>query len=171
MGDRKRKFDIDKETGEYIKYIEWREGDVLRSKEQREWFFDRMARYADKTDFIWLKFAYNHDFYASISPENLTRLMYFASFCNNECYVMTDTDIKCMLEINPNQVKSFREEFFDRVIIKDEDRLYLDGSLFGKGTFEESDKDYIRLFTVVTQQLYKIAKIRVNTLTCPISSV
>ena len=155
MGERKRIFDVDKETGEYIEYIEWREGDTLRSKEQREWFFDRMERYADKTDFVWLKFAYNKDFYAPISPENLTRLMYFATFCNNECYVMTDKDIKSMLGINPNQVKSFRDAFIGRAIIKDGERLYLKDDLFGKGKIGEPDRDYVRLFTGITRQLYK----------------
>ena len=155
MGERRRIFDVDKETGEYIEYIEWREGDTLRSKEQREWFFDRMERYADKTAFVWLKFAYNKDFYAHISPENLTRLMYFATFCNNECYVMTDKDIKSMLGINPNQVKSFRDAFFGQAIIKDGERLYLKDDLFGKGKIGEPDRDYLRLFTGVTRQLYK----------------
>ena len=155
MGERSRIFDVDKETGEYIEYIEWREGDTLRSKEQREWFFDRMERYADKTDFVWLKFAYNKDFYAPISPENLTRLMYFATFCNNECYVMTDKDIKSMLGINSNQVKSFRDAFFGRAITKDGQRLYLKNYLFGKGKIGEPNRDYVRLFTGVTRQLYK----------------
>lgn len=155
MGERRRIFDVDKETGEYIEYIEWREGDTLRSKEQKEWFFDRMERYADKTEFVWLKFAYNKDFYARISPENLTRLMYFATFCNNECYVMTDKDIKSMLGINPNQVKSFRDAFLGRAIIKDGERLYLKDDLFGKGKIGEPDRDYLRLFTGVTRQLYK----------------
>lgn len=155
MSERRRIFDVDKETGEYIEYIEWREGDTLRSKEQIEWFFDRMERYADKTDFVWLKFAYNKDFYAPISPENLTRLMYFATFCNNKCYVMTDKDVKSMLGINPNQVKSFRDAFFGRVIIKDGERLYLKDDLFGKGKIAEPDRDYVRLFTGVTRQLYK----------------
>ena len=155
MSERKRMFDIDEETGEYLEFIEWRKGDVLRSKEQREWFFDRMERYADKTEFVWLKFAYNQDFYASISPENLTRLVYFASFCNDDCYVMTDIDIKSMLGINPNQVKAFRDAFFGGIIIKDESRLYLNSDLFGKGKMGEANRDYIRLFTNVTRQLYK----------------
>lgn len=152
---RRRKTFIDEETGEYIEFIEWREGDCLRTKEQKEYFFDKMERYADKTDFVWLKFAYNKDFYAPISPENLTRLIYFATFCNDECYVMTDKDIKSMLGINPNQVKSFRDAFFGRAIIKDEERLYLKEDLFGKGKIGEPDRDYIRLFTGVTRQLYK----------------
>ena len=158
MGERRRTFDIDKETGEYIEYIEWREGDTLRYKEQREWFFDRLERYADKTDFIWIKFAYNNDFYTPISSENLTRLIYFATFCNSECYVMTDKDIKSILGINPDQVKSFRDAFFGRAIVKDGERLYLKGDLFGKGKIGEPDRDYIRLFTEVTRQLYKSCK-------------
>lgn len=158
MSERRRIFDVDKETGEYVEFIEWREGDTLRSKEQREWLFDRMERYADKTEFVWLKFAYNKDFYAPISSENLTRLMYFATFCNDECYVMTDNDIKSMLGINSNQVKSFRDAFFGRAIIKDEKRLYLKDDLFGKGKIGEPNRDYIRLFTGVTRQLYKSCK-------------
>ena len=158
MSQRRRIFHIDKDTGEYIEFIEWREGDILHTKEQREWFFDKMERYADKTEFVWLKFAYNHDFYAPISPENLTRLMYFATFCNDECYVMTDKDIKSMLGINPNQVKSFRDAFFGWAIVKDEERLYLKEDLFGKGKIGEPERDYIRLFTGVTRQLYNACK-------------
>ena len=68
---------------------------------------------------------------------------------------MTDRDIKSMLGINPNQVKSFRDAFFGRTIIKDDERLYLKDDLFGKGKIGEPDRDYIRLFTGVTRQLYK----------------
>ena len=156
MSNERRHIDyVDEDTGEYIYFLEIRDGDTLRTKEQKEYFFDKLERYADKTDFVWLKFAYNKDFYAPISPENLTRLMYFATFCNNECYVMTDKDIKSMLGINPNQVKSFRDAFFGRAIIKDGQRLYLKNDLFGKGKIGEPDRDYVRLFTGVTRQLYK----------------
>ena len=156
MSEERRHIDyIDKETGEYIYFLEIRNGDTLRTKEQQEYFFDKLERYADKTDFVWLKFAYNHDFYAPISPENLTRLMYFATFCNNECYVMTDKDIKSMLSINPNQVKAFRDNFFGEIIFKDNARLYLNADLFGKGKIGEPNRDYIRLFTGVTRQLYE----------------
>ena len=34
--ERKRTYLIDEETGEYTEFIEWREGDTLRTKEQRE---------------------------------------------------------------------------------------------------------------------------------------
>ncbi|MBR5779751.1 MAG: hypothetical protein IKY21_03900 [Clostridia bacterium] len=156
MSSERRHIDyVDEETGEYIYFLEIREGDTLRTKEQNDYFFDKLERYADKTDFVWLKFAYNNDFYASISPENLTRLMYFATFCNNEGYVMTDTDIKTMLGINSNQVKSFRDAFFGRAIIKEGERLYLKDDLFGKGKIGVPNRDYVRLFTGVTRQLYK----------------
>ena len=68
---------------------------------------------------------------------------------------MKDKDIKSMLGINPNQVKSFRDTFFGRAIIKDDERLYLKDDLFGKGKIGEPDRDYLRLFTGVTRQLYK----------------
>ena len=68
---------------------------------------------------------------------------------------MTDKDIKSMLVINPNLVKSFRDAFIDRAIIKDGQRLYLKDDLFGKGKIGEADRDYVRLFTGVTRQLYK----------------
>ena len=64
---RKRTTAIDEETGEYIEFIEWREGDSLQSKEQKVYFYDKMERYADKTDFVWLKYAYNEDYYSSIA--------------------------------------------------------------------------------------------------------
>ena len=158
MGERRRTFTVNEETGEYVEYIEWREGDVLRSKEQREYFFDKMERYADKTDFVWLKFAYNNDFYAPIAPENLTRLIYFATFCKKDCYAMRDSDIKSELNINSNLVKSFRESFLGKAIIKKENRLYLNDKLFGRGKIEEQNKNYIRLFTYTTRQLYESCK-------------
>lgn len=156
MSDERRHYEyIDEETGEYIHFIEIREGDTLRTKEQKEYFFEKLERYADKTDFVWLKFAYNKDFYAPVSTENLTRLMYFATFCNDKNYVMTDKDIKSMLDINSNQLKAFRDAFFGSVIRKDGDRLYLKKNLFGKGKIGETKRDYLRLFTGATRQLYK----------------
>lgn len=156
--ERRRKYELDEKTGEYVEFIEWREGDCLRSKEQREYFFDKMERYADKTDFVWVKFAYNKDFYSPVAPENLTRLMYFSTFCEEDCYVMQDIDIKSMLDINANQVRAFRDEFFGKAIIKDKTRLYLDKELLGKGKIDESNMDYLRLFTEATRQLYKSCK-------------
>ena len=152
---RKRTYIIDEKTGEYIEFIEWREGDSLRTKEQIEFFFDKMERYADKTDFIWVKFVYNRDFYAPISFENFSRLMYFASFCGLDGYVMTDVDIKSMLNINGNQIKAFRKEFFGEAIINDKSRLYLNEKYFGKGKINEPDRNYGRLFTKTTRQLYE----------------
>ena len=71
MSERRRTYLIDEDTGEYIEFIEWREGDILRTKEQKEFSFERMDRYADKTEFVWLKFGYDHDFYAAVSSKNL----------------------------------------------------------------------------------------------------
>ena len=159
MGQERRRYSfVDEETGELVEYIEWRLGDTLRTKRQNEFFFDQMERYADKTEFIWVKFAYNKDFYASIKPVNLTRLMYFATFCNDACYVMQNSDVRSMLNVNNNQLKEFRDEFFEKIIIKDGKRLYLKESLFGKGKIDESEKDYIRLFTGPTRQLYENCK-------------
>ena len=71
MSNERRHIDyVDEDTGEYLYFLEIRDGDTLRTKEQKEYFFDKFERYADKTDFVWLKFAYNNDFYAPISPEN-----------------------------------------------------------------------------------------------------
>ena len=155
---RRRRFEIDEETGEVIEFIEWREGDRLRTEKQKEYFYDKMERYSDKTDFVWLKFAYNQNFYGSISSVNLTRLMFFSTFCNDSCYVMQDGDIKSTLNINANQVKAFRNELFSEIVVKDNSRLYLNDNLFGKGKIKESDKDYIRLFTESTRQLYSSCK-------------
>ena len=155
---RKRTTAIDEETGEYIEFIEWREGDSLQSKEQKVYFYDKMERYADKTDFVWLKYAYNEDYYSSIASENLTRLMYFATFCSSDCYVMQNADLKLALNISSNQAKSFRDEFVERVIFNRGTRLYLNNELFGKGKVETTDKDYIRLFTSTTRQLYETCR-------------
>ena len=156
--ERKRTYLIDEETGEYTEFIEWREGDFLRTKEQREFFYEKMERYADKTDFIWIKFFYDRDFYSPISPENLTRLMYFSTFCRNDRYVMCDNDIKLALNINANQLKSFRDEFIGEALIKDKGRLYLNEKYFGKGKIEGAEQDYLRLFTSATQELYESCK-------------
>lgn len=152
--ERKRTYLIDEETGEYTEFIEWREGDILRTKEQREFFFEKMARYADKTDFIWIKFIYNKDFFSHISFENFARLMYFSTFCRSDGFVMHDLDIKSTLNLNGNQVKLFRDEFLGEIIVKDNSRLYLNKKYFGKGKLEETEKNFLRLFTSAMKQLY-----------------
>ena len=155
MGNKRRKrMVVDPNTGEVTEYIEFRDNDTLITKEQKEFLENKAKKYSDKTDFVWVKFVYNTDFYKLISPENLTRLMYFASFCGKENYVMQDIDLKSVLHINSNQVKTFKDEFFGQAIIQDGCRLYLCNELFSKGKISKSPNNYARLYTETTRLLY-----------------
>ena len=149
---------LDEKTGELKDYIEIRNGDTLQTKEQKDYWKTKKLKHADKTEFIWVNYLYNSDFYSFITSENLTRLMYFSTFTNNDCFVMQDDDVKSMLRINPNQVKAFRDEFYNKIITKEGSRLYLDSALFGKGEMKDNEKDYLRLFTGTVRLLYENCK-------------
>lgn len=156
MSNRERRFEVDEVTGEVKEFVEVREGDVLRTQKQNEYHIKQARRYDDKTEFVWVKFPYNKQFYSSLQPSNITRLMYFATFCNSEGYVMRNNDVKGMLNINANQLKSFRDELLEREIINvQKTRIYLNQELFGKGEVDKPLLDYTRLFTSATRSLYE----------------
>lgn len=152
-------YKINEETGELEEVkgtvVESGSGDRIIRKNTLDYLKKQSARREDSTDFVWVFFNYNTPLYSHVQAANLTRLMYFATFCAKDGYVMRNLDIKSTLLINANQIKAFRDELFDGIIINNKGNLFLKRNCFCKGELGEESQNYIRLFTQSTRELYE----------------
>ena len=153
-------YKVNEDTGELVpvsnRVVELEEGQRIINDKSVGYLAKKSKRAEDKTDFIWVKFQYHRPFLPEVKTlANITRLMYFATFCNVHRMAMRQEDIKGMLRINDNQLSTFRKELYGAGVLAPKDQvIYLSNNVFGKGKIE-TDWDYIRLHTRTMRTLYE----------------
>lgn len=160
---------VDKETGEIIENDKIDEdiratlveiGGYVRNPRQIEFLKKQQKRREDTTPFIWANYGYNQPFYPNMQDANITRMILFSTFCNDKGYVMTNQDIRPMLKINANQLKSFRDDLYAYDILSAKnDKLYINQNAFSIGERIEDNNAFIRVFLDSNRKLYESCKI------------
>jgi hypothetical protein len=154
---------LDTETGEIVdeknignkRLILLEEGTRILTPSQLEYLRKKERRYHDKTPYIWANFKYNKPYFTNVIDVNIPRMIYFASFCNRQGYVMANQDIKGMLKISPNQAKTFKDNLMQQDIICIRDgKVYISNQAFYVGTLQDSGMHFIRLYIGANRHLY-----------------
>lgn len=156
---KKTYYEIDETTGE-LKPTEDRlvvlnEGDQVRRKSQIE--YARASYNAKNTNghFVWLLFKYGENLFPNLSSANLARLMYAATFCNEDGAIMSKSDLRTQMNLTKPRWSEFWTETADNNILYEKDNMvYVNTKMFCKGNIQ-TDNNYIRLFCEYIQVLYE----------------
>lgn len=171
---------IDRETGEFkeecLVYSQKEMADKEMAEKERRLkakeYFENVAcktayhKYINslKGDFVMLLYNMNEALDYGISHSNLTRLIYlstFTSYNNNRLEiaddVMTMKSMEQIMHISPRAFELFYNELISKgILLKSEDRYYLDFNLFAKGKLknEQLSKNRIQLYIKGVRTLY-----------------
>lgn len=150
---------VNEETGEskeiYGEVVEEGSGDKIIRAGTVEYLKEQSRHYEDKTPFVWVMFQYDTPLFPELSQSDLTRLMYFSTFCTAGGYVMHKKDVRNTLLINANQLSAFSADLQNAGIIHNANDVYcLDSKFFSVGEIK-TELDYIRLFCDSTRELYE----------------
>ena len=148
-------YELDEETGE-IKptdkiLVEVKPGDILRRKAQLEYCRNNKN---NNDEFVWLLFKYGESLFPNISAANLTRLMYVATFVDNNGFIMRKDELKLRTKLNRARWSEFWNEMVENNILYEKDKnIYMNSKYIVKGKIT-TNKNYIRLFCEYIRQLY-----------------
>lgn len=154
---------VDVETGElvdgkdvddvHLALVE--KGGRVLNPAQIEHLRKQELRYSDITPYIWGNFNYNRAYFPDVVDVNVPRMIYFSTFCNDTGYVMTNSDIKDMLNISYNHIKIFKDNLTQQGIISiRNNKVYVSNTAFYIGTLQDIDTDFIRIFIDANRKLY-----------------
>lgn len=159
MKEREKRLEVDRETGEVKEFIEWREGDQIRSAEQLAAIRDYYQKREDQTDFIWVLFDYCKPFAVGMKPGSIARMVCLATYINDSGFAMYKADVRDMLGLNPNLSLELRKDLEDKKIITlRKDKIYFSKTCFYRGEMQRVKRNHIRLFTEATRALYNELK-------------
>lgn len=165
---------VDRETGEII-------SQTLRTAEQDEGWKKRCTKEAEieaahhfaqkQTNefgsFVWLLYNISEAFNLGITPANLTRIIYLATYMGYDNYLRHDnntmikaSEIGRMLKLGRTALTNFFDDTVEHgVLIKEEGTkfLKLNGDLFSRGSLKciVTDKNAIRLYADGVRRLFK----------------
>lgn len=155
MKEREMRMEVDQETGEVKEFIEFRDGDQLRSAEERSAIQKYYQKREDQTDFIWVLFDYCKPFAADMKPGNVARMICLATYINDSGFAMYKADVRDMLGLNPNLSLELRKDLEDKKIITlRKDKIYFSKTCFYRGEMQRIKRNHSRLFTEATRALY-----------------
>lgn len=162
---------VDKETGRIFNFEELEnkvqvkvvEGKKIKrnlSIKQVEYLNVQARRRGNKDLFIWSFFTYNEPYLPNVKDALISRIIYFATFCNEDGYVICNNSIGDILGTNSNQTQEFSRELESNKILKIKDkRAYISNNFFAIGELEKVNSDYIRIFVNSSRDLYDSNKL------------
>lgn len=154
---------LDQSTGEVL----LKEG-VFISKEQNEAFIQKRNRevaIAGDPDycFVWFLFKYGEEIFPTLTPANITRLFYVATFCNYEGYLansngtpLTKAHIKKKLGLSDSVNSGFWKELLASGILSigDDNIIYVNEKYFRKGSMR-SNSSFTRIYSNFIRTIYE----------------
>jgi hypothetical protein len=152
-------YEIDLDTGELKpttdKIVVLNEGDMVRRKKQLDFYSSFVKAQSDNGNFVWFLFQYGENIFPNVSAANLTRLMYAATFCNQDGSIMDLPALKSKMNLNKNRWVEFWNEMVDNNILSQENNtVYINKDIFLNGKIN-TDKNYTRLFCEYVRALYE----------------
>lgn len=152
-------YEIDENTGELKPtediIVALQEGDVVRRKKQIEYYNMNCCARNDNGNFVWLLFRYGENLFPNISAANLTRLMYAATFCEDDGSIMKKSDLRKRMNLNRTRWSEFWNEMITNdILYEEEDIVFINPTFVIKGKIDTAD-NYTRLFCEYVQQLYE----------------
>ena len=156
---RKTYYEIDKETGELSptkdKIVVLQEGDQVRRKTQIEHARISYNTKNENGHFVWLLFRYSEDLFPNLSAANLSRLMYAATFCDENGAIMNKSTLQTQMQLTKPRWSEFWMEVTENNILYEKNGIvYVNTKVFHKGNIK-TDDNYIRLFCEYVQTLYE----------------
>lgn len=154
---------LDQSTGEIL----LQEG-LFISKEQSEAYAQKRNReIAIAGDpsycFVWFLFKYGEEIFPALTPANITRLFYIATFCNYDGYLansngtpMTKAHVKKKLGLSDNVNNIFWRELLENniVTIDDDKIVHVNKKYFRKGNIK-SHSNFTRIYTSFIRTVYE----------------
>ena len=152
-------YELDEDTGEIRPtedvLVALQEGDIVRRKKQIEYANIVYNSKNDNGNFVWLLFNYGKDLFPNISAANLTRLMYVATFCDNDGCIMSKSALRDQMKLNRTRWSEFWNEMIESNILYEKDKMvYANKDFFVNGPID-TNKNYTRLFCEYIRQLYE----------------
>lgn len=152
-------YELNEETGEITEtnkvLVELHPGDQIRRKNQIDYYSNNNNNKINNGSFVWLLFKYGEDLFPNISPANLTRLMYAATFVKSNGKIMKKNKLKEKMNLNRARWNDFWNEMIDNNIFYEQDNyVYLNSDYVCKGEIN-TDQNYTRLFCEYVRQLYE----------------
>ena len=181
----KQYYEVDENTGELVPtsdvVVVLCEGDQVRRKSQIEYCKATLTSRNDNGNFVWLLFTYGENLFPNISAANLTRLIYAATFCNQDGSIMSKSDLRKKMKLNRTRWSEFWNEMIaNDVLYEQNDIVYVNNKFIitGKTKLNSSiniiglgpaglfcgyvingkintDYNYTRLFCEYIQSLYE----------------
>lgn len=152
-------YELDDETGELSpvkeKLIAIKDGDRIYHKENIEYAKIQYAAKNDNGNFIWFLFKYGEELFPNLSAANLTRLIYAATFCNKDGFIMSKRELKDRMKLNRARWSDFWNEVTQNNILYEKNSdVYVNQNMFCNGRIATTS-NYTRLFCEYIQQLYE----------------
>lgn len=152
-------YELDDETGELSpvkeRLIAIKDGDRIYHKENIEYAKIQYAAKNDNGNFIWFLFKYGEELFPNLSAANLTRLIYAATFCNKDGFIMSKRELKDRMKLNRARWSDFWNEVTQNNILYEKNNdVYVNQNMFCNGRITTTS-NYTRLFCEYIQQLYE----------------
>lgn len=109
------------------------------------------------SNFVWLKFVYNEELFSNlnVSPQDLARLIYIATFCNEDGSLMRKRELLGRLRLSKARKYEFWNTMIKKEILYESDGLvFINSKYFTKGKFK-SNETKIKLFCESIRALYE----------------
>lgn len=157
----KKIYTLDEDTGE----LEPFEG-IAYTTEQLEVIRAKQQLRNNGEDFIWFLFNYCEEIFPDLSPPNISRLFYLATFCwydgrltkDSGKTFMNKSQVKKQLGLTNNRFKEFWDAMTTHEIIYEQDKyIYINTKLFKKGKMRKKDIDsnFTRIYCQCVRNIYE----------------
>lgn len=136
---------------------------VFISKEQSDAYRKIKKTQDEYGAFTWLLFNNTQELLPNVSPANITRLMYVSTFLGYNGYlltannkIMTKEGLQKQLKLSKNMFYNFWKEMLnENIFCEKDDKIYLNNTLFGKGSAKNINTDFTRLYVDGIRYIYE----------------
>lgn len=161
---------INKETGEILQEGVFKnyetikkQKEFLERKEEKEFIINE--KYKEYGNFIWILYNISTDYDLSISPSDLTRLMFISTYLTYDNSLKFDNkkdinknNINTLLKLSDREYKYFYQNMIkNNIFIEKESKIYINTEYFYKGNIDEvdfKDKNITRLYIEGIRDIY-----------------
>lgn len=140
---------------------------IARSEKQLAGYRNKELRVKTEksNNFIWVLFNYGEELFPTLSPTNISRLFYLATYCDYNGRLsyglrkdpLTKNQIKEKLNLSRNIFANFWKEMIDNQILleKENNEIFINTEYFNKGNIENISEGYTRLYCEQIQNIYE----------------
>ena len=156
---------INQSTGEIIEIsraYELEDGDIIRTRPQREFYHKKLDRSQDKTEFVWLTFQYGVNIDFHVDKAVAVRFLYFSTACGGDGIIQKNKLMQAKLIMDKNQQTAFVKQTTESGLLRQNGpTFFVNPQIISWGEYK-TESDHIRVFSQYYRRLCESTKSQVE---------